>query len=135
MTKAKEKAMGMGMEIMKKLWTTTLIVTRVNRIMKSVNTTKLAVKTATRITVRPSTSSSRWLNRKMRYLDRSLVTVTQKPKHLATRSHSIPKAVVSSKNSRKRNKIHCQTNRMVMSICRQRILRLKPQWRRSLCRS
>ena len=66
MTKAKEKAMGMGMEIMKKLWTTTLIVTRVNKTMKSVNTTKLAVKTATRITVRPSTSSSRWLNRTMR---------------------------------------------------------------------
>ena len=39
-TKAKEKAMGMGMEIMKKLWTTTLIVTRVNKTMKSVNTTK-----------------------------------------------------------------------------------------------
>ena len=81
---AMEKEMGTGMEIMKKLWTTAPPCERAN-------TTKLAVKTATRITSKVSEISCNWLNRTKRSLGLSLNQVIPKTRSLETRSLSIQK--------------------------------------------
>ena len=81
---AKEKEMGMGMEIMKGLWTTAPPCERAN-------TTKLAVKTATRITSKASGISCKWLNRTKKSLDLSMNQVIPKTRSLETRLLSTQK--------------------------------------------